>query len=331
MNHNRPILSVRDLRVNFVGPAGRAAAVDGVSFELFPHETLALVGESGCGKSVTSLAILRLIQSPPGSIDKGTIHFHKENLLDLEISELYKIRGNQISMIFQEPMTSLNPVLTIGKQLTEALIFHHKLSSSDARNRVLEMLGRVHIPEPDTRLKQYPHELSGGMRQRMMIAMALSCNPQILIADEPTTALDVTIQAQILDLMTDLQAEFNTGIILITHDLAVVAEMADRVAVMYSGKIVEEAPVESLFDNPFHPYSKGLMSSLPRLDLLGVDSTQARLTEMPGVVPSIFSRPKGCNFAPRCSLATERCRNEEPPFEKKSTNHYAACWEAEIT
>ena len=327
MIKDKPILSVQNLTVNFDAPDGRVgAAVDEVSFEVFPGKTLALVGESGCGKSMTALSILGLIPST-GEIGNGTIQFEKINLLDLDSSDLYPIRGNQISMIFQEPMTSLNPVLTIGRQLTEALVFHHKLPINEAEQKILQMLDRVHIPEPRTRLKQYPHQMSGGMRQRIMIAMALSCSPKVLIADEPTTALDVTIQAQILDLMIELQEEFNTAIILITHDLGVVAEMADQVAVMYSGKVVEEAPVISFFNNALHPYSRGLMNSLPRLDSSSTNNAPERLIEMPGVVPSIFSRPKGCSFAPRCPLVTNKCLSVEPPFEKKQHDHYVACWE----
>ena len=266
MNEAARILSIRDLRVSFRSGARSAAAVDGVSCDVFAGETLGIVGESGCGKSVTALSILRLIPSPPGQIDSGSIEFDGRDLLALKQRALYQVRGGDIGMIFQEPMTSLNPVLSIGLQLTEALVFHLGMSARKARERAVEMLRLVHIPEPERRLKQYPHQLSGGMRQRVMIAMALSCQPRLLIADEPTTALDVTIQAQILDLMAELKDRLGTAIILITHDLGVIAEMADRVVVMYAGKVVEQAPVTALFDRPLHPYTQGLLRSLPRFD-----------------------------------------------------------------
>ncbi|MDP6587822.1 MAG: ABC transporter ATP-binding protein [Alphaproteobacteria bacterium] len=319
-------LSVRELHVSFRGDLGAAKAVDGVSYDLYPGETLAVVGESGCGKSVSALAILRLIPSPPGRIDSGSIDFEGRGLLDMNERSLYQIRGNKISMIFQEPMTSLNPVLTIGRQLTEALQFHLGMSRREARERALEMLDLVQISEGESRLKQYPHQLSGGMRQRVMIAMALSCEPRVLIADEPTTALDVTIQAQILDLMADLQDRLGTAIILITHDLGVVAQMADRVVIMYAGKIVEQAPVNDLFDAPRHPYTEGLLRALPRLDRLSRGAGEDRLSEMPGIVPSIYGRPPGCAFAPRCPLATEQCRSAEPPLAALADDHLVACW-----
>ena len=328
MDQASPILSIRDLCVSFRTGEGRAAAVDRVSYDIRSGETLGVVGESGCGKSVTALSILRLIPSPPGEIEAGVIEFDGRDLLGLDERALYEVRGSKIAMIFQEPMTSLNPVLTIGRQLTETLVYHLGMSAQAARARVIEMLRLVHIPEPDTRLKQYPHELSGGMRQRVMIAMALSCEPRLLIADEPTTALDVTIQAQILDLMEEIKEQLGTAIILITHDLGVVAEMADRVIVMYAGRVVEEAPVTALFDGPKHPYTQGLLGALPRLDRLSAEGHEGRLTEMPGLVPSIYAKRIGCAFAPRCPLATSRCREAEPALEVITGEHSAACWEA---
>ena len=322
------ILSIRDLRVSFRSGAQSAAAVDGVSYDVFAGETLGVVGESGCGKSVTALSVLRLIPSPPGQIDSGAIEFDGRDLLGLDERALYQVRGGDIGMIFQEPMTSLNPVLSIGLQLTEALVFHLGMSARKARERAVEMLRLVHIPEPERRLKQYPHQLSGGMRQRVMIAMALSCQPRLLIADEPTTALDVTIQAQILDLMAELKDQLGTAIILITHDLGVIAEMADRVVVMYAGKVVEQAPVTVLFKDPKHPYTQGLLRSLPRLDQLAAGAGRDRLSEMPGLMPSIYAKRAGCMFAPRCPLASEHCREAEPPLEPVADEHWAACWEA---
>jgi peptide/nickel transport system ATP-binding protein len=324
-----PILSIKDLRVLFKGQHGLASAVEGISFELYPGETLAIVGESGCGKSVTALSVLRLIPSPPGRIEGTAIQFGDRNLLQLSNAELQRIRGKEIAMIFQEPMTSLNPVLTIERQLTEAIVYHDGISREEAKDRAVESLRLVQIPEPARHIRQYPHQLSGGMRQRVMIAMAMSCGPKILIADEPTTALDVTIQAQILVLMKEIQKKLGTAIILITHDLGVVAETADRVVVMYAGRIVEEAPIEDLFEIPAHPYTQGLMNALPRLDrfLSGVAEDQ-RLMEMPGMVPSIFDRPKGCLFAPRCPHTTDRCRVEAPVMKKLRGKHCAACWEA---
>ena len=321
------ILRIRDLRVSFAGPQGSAAAVDGVSFGVKAGETAAVVGESGCGKSVTALAILRLIPTPPGRIEDGVIEFDGNDILALDKKALYQLRGNRISMIFQEPMTSLNPVLTIGLQLTEGLTYHRGLSKQDAKVRAMEMLHLVRIPEPETRMRQYPHQLSGGMRQRVMIAMALSNEPQLLIADEPTTALDVTIQAQILDLMVELQHELGMAIILITHDLGVVAEMADRVIVMYAGRVVEEASVTDLFDRPRHPYSRGLLRSVPHFDQLLEEVEERRLVEMPGLVPSIHARPPGCQFAPRCGFAKDRCHRAAPEPEKIGRGHFVACWE----
>ncbi|HET9578365.1 MAG TPA: ABC transporter ATP-binding protein [Usitatibacter sp.] len=315
------LLDVQDLRTHFFTRDGVVRAVDGVSFSVEKGETLAIVGESGCGKSVTSLSILRLIASPPGRTVGGRVMFEGRDLLALPMPEMRGIRGDAISMIFQEPMTSLNPVLTIGRQISEVLTLHRGLSREDAGRRAIEMLRLVHIPEAERRIGQYPHELSGGMRQRVMIAMALACEPRLLIADEPTTALDVTIQAQILDLMRELKSRTGAAIVLITHDLGVVAEMAQRVVVMYAGRKVEEAPVAELFARPRHPYTRGLLDSMPKLGLRG-----RRLTEIPGTVPSLMEPIPGCTFAPRCPFATQQCREEYPPLEEKSPGHTAACW-----
>jgi peptide/nickel transport system ATP-binding protein len=320
-----PLLSVQDLQTHFRTRDGVVRAVDGVSFDVAPGETLAIVGESGCGKSVTSMSILRLLPMPPARIAGGRIEFEGRNLLDLPEPEMRKIRGNAIAMIFQEPMTSLNPVLTVGRQIAEALVLHRGMSQAAATQRAIEMLRKVHIPEAERRVKQYPHELSGGMRQRVMIAMALACGPRLLIADEPTTALDVTIQAQILELMRELREETGASIILITHDLGVVAEMAHRVVVMYAGRKVEEAPVEELFARPRHPYTRGLLGSMPHLGD-SVDETGKRLVEIPGMVPSLKEPMPGCLFAPRCPGASERCRREAPPLESHGPGHSAACW-----
>jgi len=324
-----PLLEVADLKTWFYTRDGIVRAVDGVSYRVYPGETLAVVGESGCGKSVTSLSILRLIPSPPGKIVAGRLVFEGRNLLELTEAAMRGIRGNEISMIFQEPMTSLNPVLTIGWQIAEALVLHQGMDRRGATARAIEMLRLVDISEPERRVKQYPHELSGGMRQRVMIAMALSCNPKLLIADEPTTALDVTIQAQILDLMRELKAKTGAAIILITHDLGVVAEMAQRVVVMYAGRKVEEAPVERLFARPLHPYTKGLLGSIPRLAEAAAGDARKRLAEIPGMVPSLKDVVGGCLFAPRCPYATARCAAEHPPLEEKAEGHWVACWEWE--
>ena len=323
-----PVLEVEGLKTHFFTRDGVVRAVDGLSFSVGPGETLAIVGESGCGKSVTSLSILRLIASPPGRVVEGTIRFEGRDLLALSEPDMRRVRGNEISMIFQEPMTSLNPVLTIGRQIAEALILHRGLARSAARARAIEMLALVNIPEPARRVTEYPHQMSGGMRQRVMIAMALACNPKLLIADEPTTALDVTIQAQILDLMRGLKEKTGAAIMLITHDLGVVAEMAQRVVVMYAGRKVEEAPVAALFAAPRHPYTRGLLNSIPRL---GASATgkRKRLEEIRGVVPSMREPIAGCVFAPRCAYTTERCRNEYPPLELKAPGHVVACWEAD--
>jgi peptide/nickel transport system ATP-binding protein len=322
------LLDVADLRTYFYLRHGILKAVDGVSFQLKPHETLAIVGESGCGKSMTALSLMRLIPEPPGKIVSGSVELAGRDLIALDEPAMRQVRGKEISMIFQEPMTSLNPVMTVGNQIAEALLLHEGLSRSDALKRAVEILKLVRIPEAEQRLKEYPHQLSGGMRQRVMIAMALACNPKVLIADEPTTALDVTIQAQILDIILDLQKKLGTAVILITHDLGVVAETAQRVIVMYAGKKVEEAPVGELFARPLHPYTHGLMASIPRLDLLRgeADVRKRRLEEIPGIVPALTNLPPGCPFAPRCSYAVDLCRLEFPPYEEKRPGHWAACW-----
>jgi peptide/nickel transport system ATP-binding protein len=325
-------LAVEDLSTWFYTRQGIVKAVDGVDFQVAAGETLAIVGESGCGKSMTALSLMRLIPDPPGRIVSGSIKLAGRDLLTLGEEEMRKVRGNDISMIFQEPMTSLNPVMTIGKQIAEALVLHRALNRKQAFARAIEMLELVRIPAPAQRAKEYPHQLSGGMRQRAMIAMALACNPKVLIADEPTTALDVTIQAQILDLILDLQKEFGAAVILITHDLGVVAETAHRVIVMYAGRKVEEATVGALFARPLHPYTAGLMASIPRLDLMRGEEKKAddRLQEIPGIVPPLFALPKGCAFAPRCPKADALCRRERPLYEEKQPAHWAACWHTDV-
>jgi peptide/nickel transport system ATP-binding protein len=324
-----PLLAIDDLRTHFFTRDGVVRAVDGVSFGVGAGETLAVVGESGCGKSVTALSILRLVPSPPGRIVGGAIRFDGVDLLSLSEAEMRRIRGNDISMIFQEPMTSLNPVLTVARQIGETLVLHQGLDVQAAEQRAIEMLRLVRISEPERRARQYPHELSGGMRQRVMIAMALACNPKVLIADEPTTALDVTIQAQILDLMRELKTRIDAAIILITHDLGVVAEMAQRVVVMYAGRKVEEAPVRDLFRHPRHPYTLGLLASVPRLGATLGRADPPRLAEIPGTVPSLREPIVGCAFAPRCAWAVPRCRTDAPPLEAKSPGHLAACFESD--
>ncbi|MBU8873903.1 ABC transporter ATP-binding protein [Reyranella sp. MMS21-HV4-11] len=322
------LLEVSDLGTWFYTRQGIVKAVDGVDFEVAAGETLAIVGESGCGKSMTALSLMRLIPEPPGRIVSGSIRLAGRDLLKISEEEMRDVRGNEISMIFQEPMTSLNPVMTIGKQISEALILHRDMDRKAAMKRAIEMLDLVRIPEPAQRAKEYPHQLSGGMRQRAMIAMALACNPKVLIADEPTTALDVTIQAQILELIVELQREFSAAVILITHDLGVVAETAHRVIVMYAGRKVEEATVGELFAKPLHPYTVGLMNSIPRLDLMRgqTDRSNERLQEIPGIVPPLFDLPPGCAFAPRCNRADDKCRSERPVYEEKQPAHWAACW-----
>ncbi|MFT4538607.1 MAG: peptide/nickel transport system ATP-binding protein [Planctomycetota bacterium] len=317
----KPLLRVEDLHTHFLVEGREAHAVGGVSFDVMPDEMLGIVGESGSGKSVTALSIMRLIPDPPGRIASGKILLGDTDLLQLNYKEMRKIRGRDISMIFQEPMTSLNPVFTIGRQIEEALRFHEKLSRKVIRDRAVEVLEQVGIPDPRRRLKDYPHQFSGGMRQRVMIAMALICKPVLLIADEPTTALDVTIQAQILDLMKDLQSHREgAAIMLITHDLAVIAETCDRVIVMYGGKIQEVATTLEIFDNPQHPYTKGLLNSIPHVQDKG-----KLLDAIPGLVPSIFDFPTGCRFNNRCPEATDRCRTEEPQLLEVHPGHTVRC------
>ena len=320
------LLEVDGLRTHFFTRDGVVRAVDGVSFSVDAGETLAVVGESGCGKSVTSLSILRIIASPPGRIVAGRVLFEGRDLLALTEEEMRAVRGDAISMIFQEPMTSLNPALTVGRQIAESLVLHRGLSQDAAMAKAVEMLRKVRMPEAERRVRQYPHELSGGMRQRVMIAMALACGPKLLIADEPTTALDVTIQAQILELMRELARETGASIVLITHDLGVVAEMAQRVVVMYAGRKVEEASVDELFARPRHPYTRGLLGSMPHLgDSVRGEGTK-RLVEIPGMVPSLREEQPGCLFAPRCPNAITRCSQEVPPLSPHAPGHWTACW-----
>jgi peptide/nickel transport system ATP-binding protein len=318
------VLRVEDLRTEFAGRDGRVRAVDGMSLTLRCGETLGVVGESGCGKSVTALSILRLVDGRPGIVG-GSISFDGRDLLALGEREMRAIRGRRIAMIFQEPMSSLNPVLTIGRQITEVLRTHEDLSAGTARERALEMLGLVHIADPARRLGEYPHQLSGGMRQRIMIALALACRPDVLIADEPTTALDVTVQAQILALLLELQRRLGMAIVLITHDLGIVAETCERAIVMYAGRKAEEGRVEDLFRTPLHPYTRGLLKSMPRLRR---DGGGGRLSEIPGTVPSPATLGAGCAFAQRCPLATSQCHVQAPPLLAASPDHLVACWRA---
>jgi peptide/nickel transport system ATP-binding protein/oligopeptide transport system ATP-binding protein len=321
--HGRALLEVLDLRTYFRSDEGVAKAVDGVSYRLLEGETLGLVGESGCGKSVTALSILRLIPDPPGRIVGGRVVFEGRDLLGLDEREMRRVRGNDVAMIFQEPMTALNPVFTVGDQIAETVRLHQGLGKEAARARAVEMLALVGIPSPEQRVDEYPHQMSGGMRQRVMIAMAMSCDPRLLIADEPTTALDVTVQAQILELIRDLQGRTGMSVLLITHDLGVIAETADHVAVMYAGKVVEYASAEALFETPRHPYTIGLFRSLPDLARPG-----ERLHAIQGTVPSAFHFPSGCRFRTRCPLARERCAAVEPPLEAvpgSGAVHTAAC------
>ncbi|MBK6427941.1 MAG: ABC transporter ATP-binding protein [Blastocatellia bacterium] len=316
----QPLLAIRDLRTYFHTSDGVARSVDGVSFEVFPSETVAVVGESGCGKSVTAFTIMGLIPVPPGRVESGEIVFEDRDLLKLSEAEMRDVRGNDISMIFQEPMTSLNPILTIGRQITEAILRHTSASKADARRLAIEMLSRVGIPSPEKRVDEYPHQLSGGMKQRAMIAMALVCRPKLLIADEPTTALDVTIQSQILDLLHDLREEFDMAVLLITHDLGVVAEVADRVVVMYAGKIVETADVVDLFERPQHPYTRALFQSLPSLEHRG-----ETLNVIPGNVPNPLEFPTGCRFRTRCTIVRAECASFEPELVEVAPGHKVAC------
>jgi oligopeptide/dipeptide ABC transporter ATP-binding protein len=324
------VLSVNDLCVRFYTRDGIIRALNDVSFYLKRGETLGIVGESGCGKSVMALSVMGLIPQPPGRIESGTINLEGRNLLSLSERDMRKVRGNEISMIFQEPMTSLNPVLKIGFQISESLMLHQRLSKKEAFEKTVDFLNLVRIPEATQRMNEYPHQMSGGMRQRVMIAMALSCNPKVLIADEPTTALDVTIQAQILNLMLDLKKKLDTAIVMITHDLGVIAQVADRVMVMYVGLKAEEAAVGELFQQPLHPYTRGLMASIPHIEKTdGAETTAVRLEEIPGVVPSLRREIVGCTFAPRCKFATRHCKEALPLLEEKAPDHWVACWETE--
>jgi len=314
-----PLLEVRSLSTHFFTEEGAVRAVENVSFEIYPGEILGLVGESGCGKSVTGLSLLKLIPIPPGRIVNGDILFDGRSLLNLEEKEMEKVRGNDIAMIFQEPMTSLNPVFTIGDQIMEAIILHQRLDKTEARKRAIDMLDRVKIPSPEKRVDSYPHQLSGGMRQRAMIAMALSCQPKLLIADEPTTALDVTIQAQVLQLLKEIQREMGMSVMLITHDLGVVSEIADRVAVMYAGRIFEYGPIEAIFGEMRNPYTRGLMHSIPQLT-----ERKGRLNTIPGQVPDPMNLPVGCKFHPRCYMMIEDCKKGEPIFQVDG-DHFSRC------
>ena len=329
MAEEAALLQVQDLRVEFSGRRGRAMVLNGVDFELRAGETLCVVGESGCGKSMTALALLRLIPSPPGRISGGRILFHGEDLVTSSTQRMREVRGNRISMIFQEPMTSLNPVFTVGEQIAESLRLHAGLDNQAAQRRAIEMLQQVGIPAPERRVHEYPHQLSGGMRQRVMIAMALACRPDILIADEPTTALDVTVQAQIFDLLRDLQREKGTAILLITHDMGAVAEMADRVMVMYAGRVIEQGSCAQVLGAPSHPYTRGLIECLPELGS-SIGGGRDDLAEIDGVVPSIWELGRGCAFRERCPRAMARCADEVPPmFElgaDSAMRHAAACW-----
>ncbi|MBM3523032.1 MAG: ABC transporter ATP-binding protein [Alphaproteobacteria bacterium] len=319
-------LVIDDLRVAFDTVEGTGLAVNGVGFSIGRGETVALVGESGCGKSVTAMSVLRLLPSPPSRLVAGRVVFEGRDLLALPMEEMRGIRGRDIAMIFQEPMTSLNPVFTIGDQIAEAIRAHEKVAAREARTRAIELLNLVRIPDAAKRVDDYPHRLSGGMRQRAMIAMALACKPRLLIADEPTTALDVTIQAQILDLLRKLQAELGTALLLITHNLGIVAEMAQRVVVMYAGRIVEQGDVRAILKAPRHPYTRGLLGATPEPPH-ATSGARGTLAEIPGLVPSLFAMPEGCAFAPRCSYATDRCRQSVPMLEPTGTRHHAACFE----
>ena len=329
MNASRPsvetLLEVENLQVEFKTRNGIARVLDHVSFELQRGRTLGIVGESGCGKSMTALSIMGLVPTPPGRISGGRILLEGEDLLQVGKKRLRQVRGNEISMIFQEPMTSLNPVYTVGDQIAESVRLHQGLGKREALDRAVEMLKAVGIPAPERRIKEYPYQLSGGMRQRVMIAMALACDPAVLIADEPTTALDVTVQAQIFDLLEDLQARSHAAIILITHDMGAIAEMADRVVVMYAGRVVEEGTVEAILDVPKHPYTQGLIACVPHLD---PDPKPERppLTEIPGVVPAMTDLGRGCTFAPRCTRTMDKCRAKAPPVFDAGGGHRAACW-----
>ncbi len=326
-DHNKqmshPELEVKNLKISFSTPKGKLTAVNGINFHLNRGETLALVGESGCGKTVTALSILRLLSEPPAEIISGKILFSGQDLLTLSPKSLQNLRGQSISMIFQDPMTSLKPVLTIGEEIVETLLRHTTMNRQDALNRSVKLLGRVELPSPKEKLSYYPHQLSGGMRQRVMIAMALACSPRILIADEPTTALDVLIQAQILDLLESLKQETGMSILIITHDLGVVAEIAQRVMVMYAGEIVESGPAQALLNKPYHPYTKGLIASIPKLGAR--NKTGSRLEEISGNVPSLDQRPSGCPFHPRCPMVMEICKTQNPELQQVDTQSYSSC------
>lgn len=319
------LLNVENLKTIFYTPRGTSQAVNGISFHVNKGETLGLVGESGCGKSITALSIMRLIPSPPGKIIDGSVYFEEKDLLKITKEEMRRVRGNYISMIFQEPMTSLNPVLTVGNQISEAIMLHQRLSRRDARHKAIDTLEMVGIASPEKRIDYYPHQFSGGMRQRVMIAMALSCHPKLLIADEPTTALDVTIQAQILELMKQLQRDIGMAIIFISHNLLVIAEMSSRVAVIYAGNVVEEGDTEEIFSKPHHPYTTGLLNSLPKM-VFRDSGMPKKFAEIPGVVPNPYSLPQGCSFHPRCSFLKEICRRKEPGLKEISSGHFSACW-----
>ena len=320
---SQALLEVHGLTTHFASDDGIVRAIDDVSLRVDSGETVCLVGESGCGKTVTALSILKLIPMPPGKITQGQIMWLGRDLITLDPSEMSRIRGKEIGMVFQEPMTALNPVYTVGEQIAEGIRLHQRIGIREAFDKAIEMLRLVHIPKAETRARDYPHQFSGGMRQRVMIAMALSCNPKLLIADEPTTALDVTIQAQVLDLLREMKSRFGMAILLITHAMGVVAEMAQRVIVMYAGKVVEEASVEQLFEAPLHPYTQGLIRSILRIDRAATQ--KARLSAIPGTVPSLLRPPTGCRFAPRCKFATEVCRREVPPLRERVDGHKVAC------
>ncbi|WP_211747049.1 ABC transporter ATP-binding protein [Paenibacillus sp. Marseille-Q4541] len=322
---SEPVLRIENLKTVFRTNRGEVPAVDGIDLALYPGEVVGLVGESGCGKSMTSLSVLRLVPSPPGVIAEGSIYLKGQDLIRLTEKEMCRIRGKTISMIFQEPMTSLNPLFTVGQQLVETLRIHEPISRKDAREKAAELLAEVGIPRPEKVVKQYPHELSGGMRQRVMIAMAISCDPEVLIADEPTTALDVTIQAQILDLIRERNKRCGTSVLMITHDLGVVAEMCDRIAVMYAGKVVEQGTVKDIFRSPQHPYTQGLIRSIPRLE-----GSRERLYSIPGQVPVMNNLMTGCRFATRCPYVMNRCREELPELTERNPRHYSRCWLEEL-
>ena len=320
-----PLLEVKNLRTHFYTFEGVVKAVDGVSYDLEEGETLGLVGESGCGKSVSAMSLMRLIPEPPGKIVDGEILFEGQDVLQLSMDEMRSIRGAKMSMVFQEPMTSLNPVLNLEKQLGETLQLHKGMTKQEARQESVELLARVGIPDPERRVRQYPHQFSGGMRQRVMIAMALSCNPRVIIADEPTTAFDVTIQAQILELMKGLTREFGVAMIVITHNLGVVARYADRMNIMYAGKIIERGESAEIYSNPRHPYTVGLLKSVPRLDL----PRRTRLDPIEGQPPDLIDVPTGCSFRARCKWAVDKCATDEPGLEVVAEGHYSACWRSE--